>query len=176
MSSLNPFQHFSLYVISNMPSNLANSCSPTNFLGSFLRSQFTTLPYPTHDFSSQTIIITGANVGLGLEAARHFVRLNAARVILACRSLEKGEAARLDIETTTGRKGVLEVWQVDLTSYDSVKEFCKKVRSLDRLDAVIENAGLATPTFELVEGSMSCLTLAVSGWLGSTYLGMIWSL
>jgi retinol dehydrogenase-12 len=83
------------------------------------------------------------------------VRLNASRVILACRSLDKGEAAKLDVESATGRKGVLEVWQVDLTSYDSVKEFCKKAESLDRLDCVLENAGLATPTFELVEGSMS---------------------
>lgn len=64
---------------------------------------------------------TGANIGLGKEAARHFVQLNAAKVIIACRSVEKGENAKQDIESTTGRKGVVDVWQLDLQSYDSVR-------------------------------------------------------
>ncbi len=58
-------------------------------------------------------------MGLGKEAARHFVGLNAQIVILACRSVEKGEAAKKDIESTTKRAGVVEVWQLDLGSYNS---------------------------------------------------------
>jgi retinol dehydrogenase-12 len=50
-----------------------------------LRSQFAHLPYPTKKFTGQTIIVTSSNVGLGLEAARHFVRLDAAKVIIAVR-------------------------------------------------------------------------------------------
>lgn len=105
--------------------------------------------------------MTGANCGLGLEAARHFVRLNAAKVIIGCRNLQKGEAAKADIERTSNRKHVVEVWQVDLTSFDSVVEFCAQVRNLNRLDILIENAGIATGKFELFEGYESTITVNV---------------
>jgi hypothetical protein len=36
---------------------------PTNFLSQFLTSQFVKLPYPEGDFTGQTVIVTGANVG-----------------------------------------------------------------------------------------------------------------
>lgn len=42
----------------------------------FFKSQLLTkLPYPSKKFTGQTLIVTGSNVGIGLEAARHFVRL-----------------------------------------------------------------------------------------------------
>lgn len=46
----------------------------------------------------------------------------------------------------------IEVWELDLSSYTCVKQFCKRVEGLERLDAVIENAGVAIPEHELVEG------------------------
>lgn len=95
--------------------------------------------------------MTGANIGLGLEAARHFVRLGASKVILGCRNFEKGEAAQRDIESTTGRQGIVEVWRVDLNSYKSVKAFCKRTEELDRLDIVVENAGIAVPKYVEIE-------------------------
>jgi retinol dehydrogenase 12 len=105
--------------------------------------------------------VTGANCGLGLEAARHFVRLNASKVILACRSVQKGELAKTDIESSTNRKGVVEVWQVDLASFASVREFCAQAWALERLDIVIENAGIATGKFEQFEGYESTITVNV---------------
>lgn len=78
--------------------------------------------------------------GLGKEAARHYVRLNAEKVIIACRSIEKGEAAARDIEQSTGRKGVVEVWQLDLSSYENVKQFAERAKGLRRLDSIVENA------------------------------------
>lgn len=51
-------------------------------------------PSVTHvDLSGKTVIVLGANVGLGFEAAKHFARMNPGKLILACRSQEKGEAA-----------------------------------------------------------------------------------
>ena len=47
---------------------------------------FTTPAYPTTDCTGRTIIVTGANTGLGKEAVRHLVRLNADRVILTAQA------------------------------------------------------------------------------------------
>ena len=128
----------------------------------FMRSQlFVTPPYPKHDFSGQTVIVTGSNVGLGLEAARHFTRLNAAKVILGVRDLGKGDKAKESIEASTKRQNVVEVWQLDLASYDSVKKFASKAQELDRLDVVVENAGIATDKYRLLEDNESTITVNV---------------
>jgi retinol dehydrogenase-12 len=129
----------------------------------FPRSQFIRLPYPTQSFDGQTIIVTGANVGLGLEASRHFARLGAAKVILACRTVSKGEEAARLVEETTGRKGVCEVWQVDLGNFDSVKDFTQRTAKLDRLDVVCENAGIATRVYEEMSGMESSIAVNVVG-------------
>ena len=118
-------------------------------------------PYPTHDFTGQTVIVTGSNVGLGLEAARHIVRLNAEKVILAVRNLEKGEKAKKSIKDSTGRQGVVEVWSLDLSSYDSVKEFVKRAEGLKRLDVMLGNAGIATNKYTRFEDNESTITVNV---------------
>lgn len=64
-------------------------------------------------------MVTGSNVGLGLETARYFTRCNAAAVILAMRSIEKGEEAKKSIEESTKLNRVVEVWQPGLGSYES---------------------------------------------------------
>ncbi|KAJ4386429.1 hypothetical protein N0V93_009324 [Gnomoniopsis smithogilvyi] len=135
-----------------------------NFIITFFYNQFRRLPYPKDDFTGQTIIVTGSNVGLGFEAARHFVRLNAAKVILACRSTERGEKAKRDIARSVARaQSVIEVWPLDLTSFNSVKEFCKRADKLDRLDVVVENASVAmvSPQGTLSEGYERTITVNV---------------
>lgn len=127
----------------------------------FYSQLFVKLPYPTHSFSDQTIIVTGSNTGLGLEAARHFTRLGAAKVILAVRSLSKGEAAKESIEKSTDRKGVVEVWHLDLGSYGSVKEFAKKAEGLARLDALVANAGIVRQVWSVLEDNESTITTNV---------------
>lgn len=122
---------------------------------------FTTPAYPTTDCTGRTVIVTGANTGLGKEAARHLVRLNAERVIITSRTASKGEAAAKDIEQTTGRKGVVEVWDLDLENYDNVKAFAERVKTLKRLDTIIENAGKSTMTFSEVAGNESTITTNV---------------
>ena len=132
------------------------------FLLDFLYSQlFVSLPYPKGDFTGKTVIVTGSNVGLGFEAARHFTRLNAEKVILAVRSLEKGERAKRSIEETTGRKAAVEVWQLDLSSYESVKQFVRRAEGLKRLDVVVENAAIATQKYVMAEDNESTITVNV---------------
>ena len=110
----------------------------------FLWSQLLfTPPSPTQSCAGKVVCITGANVGLGKETARHFVRLGAAKVILGCRNAVAGEQAKKDIEDSVqGTRGVVEVWKVDMLEYASVKEFARRLDGLERLDVVILNAGV----------------------------------
>jgi NAD(P)-dependent dehydrogenase (short-subunit alcohol dehydrogenase family) len=75
--------------------------------------------------------------------------------------MQKGKVAKLDIEATTHTKGVVEAWKVDLESYSSVKEFCQRAGKLERLDAVVENAGVAIPVWKEAEGMESTITVDV---------------
>ncbi|KAH7038342.1 short-chain dehydrogenase/reductase [Microdochium trichocladiopsis] len=130
---------------------------------SFLHSQlFITPPLPTSNFSEQTIIVTGANRGIGLEAARHLLRLNAKRVILAVRSTTKGQDAARELEASTMRAaGSVTVQELDMASHASVAAFAQRMGSLDRLDAVILNAGIYTNSFAKADGFESHLTVNV---------------
>lgn len=111
---------------------------------------FRTLHLPPPDsFRSQTVIVTGSNTGIGLETARHIVSLGASKVILGIRILSKGLSAKANIESSTGRTGIVEVWELDLESFASVKAFASRAESLDRLDTAIMNAGLASLQWNL---------------------------
>ena len=50
-------------------------------------------PVEMIDLSAKTVLVVGANVGIGLEASKHFARMQPARLIIACRSESKGRAA-----------------------------------------------------------------------------------
>lgn len=138
-----------------------------SYIFGFLRSQFfVTPPIPKTQFHGQVVIVSGSNTGLGLSAARHITRLGASRVILAVRNIEKGEAAKASIEESTGRKGVAEVWQVDLTSYKSVQAFAEKAQELPRLDVLLANAGLMNNKWRMAEkDELSVTTNVVSTFL-----------
>ncbi|KIX03556.1 uncharacterized protein Z518_07109 [Rhinocladiella mackenziei CBS 650.93] len=129
----------------------------------FLWSQlFVRLPYPTKSFAGQTIIVTGSNVGLGKEAARHLARLGASKVILAVRNTAAGEEAKQDIEKTTRcAPSVIEVWPLDLMSFDSVKALATRASNLPRIDVLLENAGMAAIDFKLAEGHERSITVNV---------------
>src|ERR1700712_5727634 len=103
-------------------------------LPKFIYRQWTFTPPPqTQSYANQVVIVTGANIGLGFEAARRITANGAAKVILAVRSLSKGEEAKKEIEKSTNTTGVVEVWPLDLADYDSVKKFAAKANQLERL-------------------------------------------
>jgi retinol dehydrogenase-12 len=132
-------------------------------IGAFFSRQWTSIPYPRISFEGQTVIVTGSNTGLGVEAARHIARLGASKVILAVRTIAKGEEAARSIHESTGRQGICDVWPVDMGNFDSVKEFTKKAATLDRLDVVIENAGIQNFSYAELEGMESTIAVNVVG-------------
>ncbi|KAF2655143.1 NAD(P)-binding protein [Lophiostoma macrostomum CBS 122681] len=139
----------------------------------FYSQLFVKIPELHSDFSDQTVIVTGSNTGLGLEAARHLVRLKAAKVILAVRTISKGEAAVENILRTTGaKKNTIEVWQLDLSSPESIKAFAKRASDLDRLDAVIQNAGVLTQNWSIAEETKTESHIAVN-LIGALLLGLL---
>jgi NAD(P)-dependent dehydrogenase (short-subunit alcohol dehydrogenase family) len=126
---------------------------------------FVTLPYPESKpgLSEQTVIVTGSNTGLGLEASRHLLRIGVGKLIMAVRNQEKGEKARSELLKSTKRSAdSIEVWHVDMESYDSVKAFADRVNSeLPRVDAVLANAGIMLDKFGLAEGNEKTITVNV---------------
>lgn len=133
-----------------------------NFLP-FIGEKWAGVPEPTARFEGKTIIITGANVGLGFEAALKFVALGASKVILAVRDVLKGAAAARQIDHQTQRKGVTEVWKLDMDHYSSVSQFAARVSSeLPRVDIAILNAGVTYKDYTVgAEGWESTLQVNV---------------
>ncbi|KAI0128163.1 NAD(P)-binding protein [Hypoxylon sp. NC0597] len=124
---------------------------------------FCTAPLPTTSFAGKTVIITGSNQGLGYEAAKHIIKLGAAKLIMAVRFTEKGEAAKVSLEKLTGCKpGVIEVWSIDLCSYASVKAFAERAtHELERVDVLLENAGVNCFDWYWAEDNEMSLTVNV---------------
>lgn len=90
----------------------------------------------------KTVLITGANSGIGHEAARRCVKLNARLVILGVRSISKGEVAKSSIlKSNPTSKCQVEIWQLDMESFNSVIAFGKRAQELPSLDVAMLNAG-----------------------------------
>ncbi|KAL9580817.1 MAG: hypothetical protein Q9212_004260 [Teloschistes hypoglaucus] len=99
----------------------------------------------THSFAGKTVIVTGANTGIGYEAALKYVQLQASTVILAVRTPSKGDKAKSLIEEKTGRLDVVQVWELNMENFASVQAFAARVEtSLPRLDVLVLNAGVIT--------------------------------
>jgi NAD(P)-dependent dehydrogenase (short-subunit alcohol dehydrogenase family) len=96
------------------------------------------------DQTGKTAIVTGANVGLGLETARELAA-KGATVILACRNLEKANVAKADIEKSNPN-AKLEVIQLDLADLASIRQFASSFSNkFEHLHILVNNAGVMGP-------------------------------
>ncbi len=129
------------------------------------------------DQAGRLAVVTGANTGIGFEAARALAR-KGAEVILACRNLEKARAAsdRILAESPDAR---VEVMALDLADLDKVEAFAAAFRETHaRLDLLILNAGVMVPPasktaqgFELQLGVNHLGHFALTGHLLPTLRG-----
>lgn len=95
-------------------------------------------------------IVTGANIGLGFETAKAFAKKEI-EVVMACRNLEKAEEAKAKI-LKGNKHAKLQIIKLDLSKMSSVREFAKEfTNKYDRLDFLINNAGIMMPPFSLTE-------------------------
>ncbi|SPJ84384.1 related to short-chain dehydrogenase/reductase family protein, putative [Fusarium torulosum] len=128
---------------------------PDFWLPVFWKNQFrTTIELPTKEKYPQVqgsvAIITGSNTGLGFEASKQLLSLGLEHLIMGVRSLEKGRAAAQKLKAVAP-KARIDIWRLDMQSYDSVQEFANKcANELSRIDFVILNAGLSPSVFDIV--------------------------
>ncbi len=104
------------------------------------------------DQTGRVVLITGANSGVGYEAARALAQ-HGATVVMGCRTRSKADDAVAAI-AETNPSGTTEILEMDLSDLDSVKEAAAEFLSAhDRLDILINNAGLmATPKQQTAQG------------------------
>ena len=100
----------------------------------------------------RTIIVTGANTGLGYETTITLAK-KGAKVIMACRNLSKAKAAKDKIEEQVPEAD-LEVMEIDLSNLRSIRKFAQEFQEKhDQLAVLINNAGvMMTPYMETDEG------------------------
>lgn len=101
-------------------------------------------------FAGKTVLVTGANIGLGFEAANKYAEFGAEKLILAVRNAAKGEEAKKRIMQRTGRKGdSIIILTVDLAEFASVQTFIDSLaKETQHLDIALLNAGVGNPSFE----------------------------
>jgi len=104
------------------------------------------------DLADRTFVVTGANSGLGYEATRVFAE-NGARVVMACRSSERGDAAAAEIRDALPDP-TLDVRECDLADLSSVASFAEDLLAdYDEIHTLCNNAGvMAIPRSETADG------------------------
>lgn len=105
------------------------------------------IPY----LKGKVIIVTGGNSGLGYESVKAFAQ-KGAEVILASRSVEKGETAKKTIGTV---KGKIVVMPLDLMDFASIKSFAENFKKkYNQLDVLLNNAGIMTTPYFLTKDGL----------------------
>lgn len=97
---------------------------------------------------NKLVLITGANSGMGLASTIELAKAGAT-VVMACRSLERGERAKQEAIAQSGSR-LIELMECDLGSFESIRNFAQAFKQkYDRLDVLLNNAGVVSLKREL---------------------------
>lgn len=109
------------------------------------------------DLTGKIFLVTGANSGIGFEATKVFAS-KGALVIMGCRNLEKAKKAKEDI-INEFPNALLDIIELDLTSFKSIKSFTDKViEKYEKLDVLLNNAGIMTVPYGSTEDGLELQT------------------
>ena len=133
----------------------------------FLRSQFLSKPRrppKSTDFTGKVAMVTGASTGLGFHCCKHLLDHNISHLILAVRSVNRGEAAAAKLRREhPGVAAKVDVWELEMGSYKSVQAFAQRAAAeLPRLDMAVLNAGKISVDFEINESTGHEQTIQVN--------------
>ena len=111
--------------------------------------------------ANHTALVTGANAGLGFDAAAQLAQRGYGHVILACRTVEKAETARQKLTERVG-KDVFDVLAIDVADLDASKRAAQTLIEQGRtIDLLVLNAGLMRQNLERTAQGFE-ITLAAS--------------
>ena len=96
------------------------------------------------------VVITGANAGIGIHTVIDLAK-RGATVVMACRSMQKGEEALKEAKEKSGSESI-DLMQLDLSSLNSVRKFVETFSSkYDKLHILVNNAGIMMCPFAKTE-------------------------
>ncbi|KAL4967006.1 uncharacterized protein BDV14DRAFT_188647 [Aspergillus stella-maris] len=123
-----------------------------SFVCYFLKSMTTarTTTRTPVDLSLKTAIITGGTSGLGYECAAQLLFNNLSHLIITARNKGKGSEAVKSLQSRFP-SAKIEVWNLDMLDYESIRSFVEKCDQLDRIDIIILNAGIVAGKFKINE-------------------------
>ncbi|KAH7925394.1 NAD(P)-binding protein [Leucogyrophana mollusca] len=115
----------------------------------FFREQWVQIPPPTTSAKGKSILVIGANSGLGLEASKQLASLAPQRLLLTCRNTDKGEEARKTVAQDSPGDTEITSYPLDLSSFESVRSFADTLVTVGdgKIDCILGNAAIATRKF-----------------------------
>ena len=136
-------------------------------------------PQPTTElFTGRTILVTGTNTGIGLEAAKKIAALGPEKLIITARNTAKAQQTKDTIQAWLKQSPKVEkpaeiiAMTLDMGSFGTVKAFADELKSrFQTLDGAILNAGLSTAKYNASPDGWE-QTLQVNT-LSTTYLGLL---
>ena len=151
-----------------------------SFLVHVLRQKFNPPQPVTEPFTGKTILLTGANTGLGFEAAKKIAALNPDKLIITARNAAKAEQTKKAIEASlrgaaTSKSATLvniQTMILDMGDFKTVRAFVQELESkVSHLDAAILNAGLSSGQYILTQDGWET-ALHVNA-ISTTLLGLL---